>query len=33
VWTDPDNVLIKDLNGTPTDGYGQFFQSWMVNHN
>jgi hypothetical protein len=32
VWTDPDFVLIKDVNGTPTDGYGQFFQSWMVNH-
>lgn len=32
VWGDPANVLIKDVNGTPTDGYGQFYQSWMVNH-
>jgi hypothetical protein len=32
VWSNPDDVLIKDVNGTPTDGYGQFFQSWMVNH-
>ncbi len=32
VWGDPDNVLIQDVNGTPTVGYGQFFQSWMVNH-
>jgi len=32
VWQSPDFVLIKDGNGTPTDGYGQFFQAWMVNH-
>jgi hypothetical protein len=32
VWQNPDFVLIKDVNGTPTDGYGQFFQAWMVNH-
>ena len=32
VWGDSANVLIKDVNGTPTPGYGQFFQSWMVNH-
>jgi len=32
VWTDPDDVLIKDVNGTPTDGYGQFFRGWMLNH-
>jgi endoglucanase len=32
VWTNPDDVLIKDVNGTPTDGYGQFFHNWMVNH-
>ena len=25
-------VLIQDDNGTPTDGYGQVFQSWLVNH-
>jgi uncharacterized protein (TIGR03437 family) len=32
VWTQPSFVLIKDANGTPTDGYGQFFKAWMVNH-
>ena len=32
VWGDSDNVLIKDVNGTPTDGYGQVFRNWMVNH-
>jgi hypothetical protein len=32
VWTGPDDILIQDVNGTPTDGFGQFFQSWMVNH-
>jgi hypothetical protein len=32
VWQDPDFVLIKDVNGTPTDGYGVFFQNWLVNH-
>ncbi len=32
VWGDPSNVLIKDVTGTPTDGYGQFFHDWMVNH-
>jgi hypothetical protein len=32
VWQGPDFILIQDVNGTPTDGYGQFFQSWMVNH-
>jgi len=32
VWTNPNDVLIKDVNGTPTDGYGQFFRNWMVNH-
>ncbi len=32
VWTQPSFVLIKDGNGTPTDGYGQFFRNWMVNH-
>jgi hypothetical protein len=28
----PDNVLIKDVLGTPTDGYGQAFHTWLVNH-
>ena len=32
VWGDPSNVLIKDVKGTPTDGYGQVFHSWMVSH-
>jgi uncharacterized protein (TIGR03437 family) len=32
VWTQPSFVLIKDVNGTPTDGYGQVFRAWMVNH-
>ncbi len=32
VWSNPSDVLIKDVNGTPTDGYGQFFKNWMVNH-
>jgi uncharacterized protein (TIGR03437 family) len=32
VWTQPSFVLIKDGSGTPTDGYGQAFRSWMVNH-
>jgi aryl-phospho-beta-D-glucosidase BglC (GH1 family) len=32
VWTIPNNVLIKDVNGTPTDGYGVFFHNWLVNH-
>jgi uncharacterized protein (TIGR03437 family) len=32
VWTSPNDVLIKDVNGTPTDGYGVFFKNWMVNH-
>jgi len=32
VWSDADNVLIKDASGTPTDGYGQVFQSWLLAH-
>jgi len=32
VWSEANNVLITDANGTPTDGYGQFFQNWMVTH-
>ena len=31
-WGGPDDLLIQDNSGTPTDGFGQFFQSWMVNH-
>ena len=29
VWGEPDNVLIKDVNGTPTDGYGEVFHDWL----
>jgi hypothetical protein len=32
VWGDADNVLVKDVNGTPTDGYGLFFHNWLLNH-
>ncbi|HEX9792779.1 MAG TPA: hypothetical protein VGC54_02240, partial [Planctomycetota bacterium] len=32
VWGEPDHVLIKDVNGTPTDGYGQVFRNWMLAH-
>jgi aryl-phospho-beta-D-glucosidase BglC (GH1 family) len=32
VWGNTDNVLIKDVNGTPTDGYGQVFKQWMLAH-
>ena len=32
VWGEANDVLIKDVNGTPTDGYGVFFRSWMVSH-
>jgi hypothetical protein len=31
-WGAASYDLIKDGNGTPTDGYGQVFQSWLVNH-
>lgn len=29
VFTNQDNVLIKDVDGTPTDGYGRVFYDWM----
>lgn len=33
VWGDlPNHVLIKDGDGTPTDGYGQVFHDWLVAH-
>jgi hypothetical protein len=32
VWGHPDNVLIKDVNGTPTDGYGEVFRQWLMSH-
>jgi aryl-phospho-beta-D-glucosidase BglC (GH1 family) len=31
-WGSSDDDLIKDANGTPTDGEGVAFQSWLVNH-
>ena len=30
VWQDADNVLIKDAAGTPTDGYGVYFQKHLL---
>ena len=30
VWGEPDHVLIKDVNGTPTDGYGEVFHEWLT---
>jgi hypothetical protein len=30
VWQDPDNVLIKDKAGTPTDGYGAYYQQHLL---
>ena len=32
VWKEPEHVLIRDVNGTPTDGYGQVFHAWMTAH-
>ena len=32
VWGNQDNVLIKDVNGTPTDGYGLVFRNWLLAH-
>lgn len=32
VWQNPDNVLIKDVNGTPSDGYGKAFHGWLMAH-
>jgi len=30
VFSDTDNVLIKDADGTPSDGYGRVFYDWMT---
>ncbi|MBC7983076.1 MAG: cellulase family glycosylhydrolase [Candidatus Obscuribacterales bacterium] len=30
VFQEQDNVLIQDVNGTPTDGYGRVFYDWMT---
>jgi len=32
VWGDPANVLIKEVDGTPTDGYGKVFRDWLMRH-
>ena len=32
VWGDPENVLIRDVDGTPTDGYGKAMRDWMLAH-
>jgi endoglucanase len=32
VWGDASNVLITNVNGTPTDGYGVVYRSWLINH-
>ena len=31
-WGASDADLIKDANGTPTDGYGEAYHTWTVNH-
>ncbi|MEP6547769.1 MAG: glycoside hydrolase family 5 protein [Gammaproteobacteria bacterium] len=31
-WGTPNNQLIKDAGGTPTDGQGVAFKNWFVNH-
>jgi hypothetical protein len=30
VWTGSDDVLVTDVNGDPSPGYGQFFRTWML---
>jgi hypothetical protein len=30
LFSEQDNVLIKDVDGTPTDGYGKVFYDWMT---
>ena len=30
IWQDASNVLIKDANGTPTDGYGVYFKAHLI---
>lgn len=30
VWANTDNILIKDANGTPTDGYGTYFKAHLA---
>jgi aryl-phospho-beta-D-glucosidase BglC (GH1 family) len=31
-WGGANDDLIKDKNGTPTDGFGQAYKAWTVNH-
>jgi hypothetical protein len=31
-WGNPENVLIKDVGGTPTDGCGKIFHDWLMQH-
>jgi hypothetical protein len=30
VFAEQDSVLIKDVDGTPSDGYGRVFHDWMT---
>jgi hypothetical protein len=30
IFAEQDNVLIKDVDGTPSDGYGRVFHDWMT---
>lgn len=32
LWTYHEDVLIKDAQGTPTDGYGVAYRNWMQSH-
>jgi endoglucanase len=32
VWQEPDHVLIRDVDGSPTDGYGRTFRDWLLTH-
>lgn len=32
LWGDPENVLIRDAAGTPTDGLGVAFRRWLLAH-
>ncbi|MCK7593089.1 cellulase family glycosylhydrolase [Pseudomarimonas salicorniae] len=32
VWSGPDYVLIKDADGTPSEGYGKAYHRWLIAH-
>jgi hypothetical protein len=32
VWGEPAHVLTRDVDGTPTDGYGVVFRDWLLAH-